>query len=447
MGSFFGTDGVRGIANKELTCELAYKLGRAGAYILTEGKKNAKIVIGMDTRISGDMLESALVAGICSVGVDALCIGVVPTPAVAYLTRKYKADAGIVISASHNPVEYNGIKFFNDNGYKLTDEIEDKIEGIIKNDDKIENPVGEKVGKKEVVDNGVKEYTDYLKTTIDVDFTGLKVAMDCGNGACYEAAPMLLEELNADIKVINDEPNGININVECGSTCPEKTQELVKEIGADIGIAFDGDADRLIAVDENGDIVDGDYIMAICGEYLKSKGKLPKDTVVATVMSNMGLDIYLKENTMDIVKTKVGDRYVVKEMLDKGYSLGGEQSGHIIFLDYNTTGDGLLTAIQLISVLKESNKKMSQLAKGMKKLPQILVNAKVSQEKKKNYLNDKIIKEEITKVEERFKGEGRVLIRPSGTEPLVRVMIEGKDTDEIKKIAENLAGIIEKRLK
>lgn len=447
MGSFFGTDGVRGIANKELTCELAYKLGRAGAYILTEGKENAKIVIGMDTRISGDMLESALVAGICSVGVDALCIGVVPTPAVAYLTRKYKADAGIVISASHNPVEYNGIKFFNDNGYKLTDEIEDKIEGIIKNDDKIENPVGEKVGKKEVIDNGVKEYTDYLKTTIDVDFTGLKVAMDCGNGACYEAAPMLLEELNADIKVINDEPNGININVECGSTCPEKTQELVKEIGADIGIAFDGDADRLIAVDENGDIVDGDYIMAICGEYLKSKGKLPKDTVVATVMSNMGLDIYLKENTMDIVKTKVGDRYVVKEMLDKGYSLGGEQSGHIIFLDYNTTGDGLLTAIQLISVLKESNKKMSQLAKGMKKLPQILVNAKVSQEKKKNYLNDKIIKEEITKVEERFKGEGRVLIRPSGTEPLVRVMIEGKDTDEIKKIAENLAGIIEKRLK
>jgi len=447
MGRLFGTDGVRGIANKELTGQLAFDIGRAGAYILTKGKKNSKIVVGMDTRISGDMLEAALMAGICSVGVDVLTVGIVPTPAVAYLTRKHDADAGIVISASHNPVEYNGIKFFNSQGYKLSDDIEESIEEIVLGEKEISiNPVGEDVGRKNVVTNGIKEYTDYIKTSIDVDFAGLKVAVDCGNGAAYQAAPLLLEEMGASVSVIHHNPNGININVNCGSTKPEEVQKLVLETGADIGISFDGDADRLIAVDEKGNIVDGDHIMAICGMQLKKKGKLSKDTVVATVMSNMGLDICLKEQAIDMVKTKVGDRYVIEEMLEKGYSLGGEQSGHIIFSDYGTTGDGLLTALQLIAVLKETNKKLSELGDVMTTLPQVLINAKVANDKKNIYMKDEIINGEIRKLEERFHGEGRVLIRPSGTEPLVRVMIEGKDEKEITLMAQNLADLIEERL-
>jgi phosphoglucosamine mutase len=448
MGRLFGTDGVRGIANNELTPELAYKLGRAGAYILTKGKKGAKIVVGMDTRISGDMLEGALVAGICSVGVDVMSVGVIPTPAVACLTRLYKADAGVIISASHNPVEYNGIKFFDRNGYKLDDDKEKEIEDIILENKDIEcRPTGKNIGKKIKVTDAVQKYIDYLKSTIDVDFKGLRVAVDCGNGAAYEAGPMLLKELGAEICVIHNEPNGININVNCGSTNPEEVQKLVVETGADIGISFDGDADRLIAVDEQGNIVDGDHIMAICGTHLKEKGKLKNDTIVATIMSNMGLDICLKENDINIVKTKVGDRYVLQEMLDKGHVLGGEQSGHIIFLEHNTTGDGLLTALQLIAVMKETGKKISELASIMSTLPQVLVNAKVDNSKKNKYLDDEIIKEEIEKIERRFYGEGRVLIRPSGTEPLVRVMIEGKDKQEITEIAEKLANLIEERLK
>ncbi|MTI68512.1 MAG: phosphoglucosamine mutase [Firmicutes bacterium] len=448
MGKLFGTDGVRGIANKELTVELAYKLGRAGAYVLTKNKKNAKIIVGMDTRISGDMLEAALISGICSVGVDVLSVGVVPTPAVACLTRIYEADAGVVISASHNPVEYNGIKFFNSKGYKLNDDIENEIEDIILNKlDLKENPVGKDVGQKMTVKNAIKEYIEYLEETIDVDFKGLKIAMDCGNGASYQAAPKLIEKLGADVEVIHATPNGVNINVECGSTNPEMVQHLVLETGADIGISFDGDADRLIAVDEMGNIVDGDHILAICGKHLKDKGKLKNNTVVATVMSNMGLDICFKEESIDIVKTKVGDRYVLEEMSKNGYSLGGEQSGHIIFLDHNTTGDGLLTALKLISVIKETNKSLSELAHVMKSLPQVLVNAKVSNDKKKEYLKDDTIKEEINKLEKRLDGEGRVFIRPSGTEPLVRVMIEGKDEEEINKMAKDLADLIEERLK
>lgn len=447
MGKYFGTDGVRGIANKELTSELAYKLGRFGAFTLTKGKEKAKIVVGMDTRISGDMLEAALISGICSVGVDVLTVGIVPTPAVAYLTRKYKADAGVVISASHNPVEYNGIKFFNSEGYKLMDEVEEEIESYIINDNEIDFfPTGDKVGRKIIIENAIKEYIDFIKNTIDVDFKGLKIAVDCGNGAAYKAAPMLLNELGAEVIVVNDKPNGLNINVKCGSTKPEVVRDLVLETNSDIGISFDGDADRLIAVDEKGNIVDGDYIMAICGINLKNKGKLNNNTITATVMSNMGFDIALRENNINVVKTKVGDRYVLEEMMKNSYSLGGEQSGHIIFLDYNTTGDGLLTAVQLISVLKETNKKMSELAQIMTKLPQVLVNAKVSNENKNNYLNDTIIKSEIEKVEEKFHGEGRVLIRPSGTEPLVRVMIEGKNEEEINTIAKDLAKLIEERL-
>ncbi|EOD01887.1 phosphoglucosamine mutase [Caldisalinibacter kiritimatiensis] len=447
MGRLFGTDGVRGIANKELTSELAYKLGRIGAYILTKEKKNAKIVVGMDTRISGDMLEGALIAGICSVGVDVISVGIVPTPAVACLTRIHEADAGVVISASHNPVEYNGIKFFNSEGYKLDDNTENEIEEIILSNKDIDvNPIGDKIGKKIIVENAVEEYTNYLKKTIDVDFKGIKIAVDCGNGAAYKAAPELLHELGAEVYVIHNSPNGININVDCGSTKPEEVQKLVLETGADIGISFDGDADRLIAVDEKGNIVDGDYIMAICGTHLKNKNKLKNNTIVGTVMSNMGLDICLHENNVEIVKTKVGDRYVLQEMLDKDYVLGGEQSGHIIFLEHNTTGDGLLTALQLISVVKETGKKLSELASIMTKLPQVLVNAKVDNDKKNKYLEDEVIKSEIKKVEEKFHGEGRVVIRPSGTEPLVRVMIEGKDKEEITKIAKEIAELIEERL-
>ncbi len=447
MGTLFGTDGVRGIANTELTVELAYRLGRAGAYILTRGKENPKVVIGKDTRISGDMLEAALLAGICSVGVDVLSVGVVPTPAVAYLTRKYNADAGVVISASHNPVEYNGIKFFDSKGYKLDDDVEKEIEGIVLEEKDISiNPTGVEIGKKLSVENAVQDYTDYLKQSIDIDFTGIKIAVDCGNGAAYIAAPTLLEELGAELVVINDMPDGTNINVECGSTYPDKVQKLVVDSGADVGISFDGDADRLIAVDEKGNEIDGDYIMAICGIALKEKCKLSGNTIVGTVMSNMGLDICLKENNIDIAKTKVGDRYVLQEMMENGYSLGGEQSGHIIFLDYNTTGDGLLTALQLISVLKSSNKKLSELASVMTTLPQVLVNAEVENTKKNDYMKDDIIVSEIKKLEEKFHGEGRVLIRPSGTEPLVRVMIEGKDITEITEMAGNLAKLIEERL-
>ncbi len=448
MGRLFGTDGVRGIANKELTVELAYKLGQAGAYVLGKNKEKCKIVIGRDTRISGDMLEAAMVAGICSVGSDVITVGVIPTPGVAYLTRKYKADAGVVISASHNPVEYNGIKFFNSQGYKLNDDVEKEIEDIILDNYNITDlPTGENIGKKIEMTDAVNTYIEFLKNTVDVDFTGLKVALDCGNGAASLVAPKLFKDLGADIEVINDNPTGTNINVECGSTNPEKLQELILKSGADIGLSFDGDADRLIAADEKGKIVDGDHIMAICGVNLKQNGELSQNKVIATVMSNMGLDICLAEHGIDIVKTKVGDRYVLEEMLKSRSVIGGEQSGHIIFLNHNTTGDGCLSGLKLTSVLKTSNKKISELAKVMTSLPQILVNAKVDNSKKKKYMEDEFIRQEINKVEEKFHGQGRVLIRPSGTEPLVRVMIEGKNQEELKQIAEDLAKLIEERLK
>lgn len=447
MGHLFGTDGVRGVANKDLTIELAYNIGRAGAYILCKKKKNARIVVGKDTRQSGDMLEAALTAGICSVGVDVLSVGILPTPAVAYLTRAYGADAGVVISASHNPVEYNGIKFFNSDGYKLNDDVENEIEDIILNEKEIPlKPIAGDVGIVTRTEDGIKKYAEYIKSTISVDFKGLKIAVDCGNGAVYKVAPIVLKELGADVEIIHNAPNGININVNCGSTNPGKVQELVKKIGADVGLSFDGDADRLIAVDDEGNIVDGDHVLAICGTQLKRKGKLANDTVVGTVMANMGLDMYLKKKGMNIVKTKVGDRYVLEEMLKNGYTLGGEQSGHIIFLDYNTTGDGLLTALQLISVVKETGKKLSDLSNVMTTFPQVLVNARVNNENKKRYTEDEVVKKEIEVLEGKFAGEGRVLIRPSGTEPLVRVMIEGKDENQIKRLAEELAEIIEERL-
>jgi len=448
MAKLFGTDGVRGIANIDLSADLAYKLGRIGGFFLTKGKERPKMIVGMDTRISGDMLEGALSAGLNSAGIDVLYVGVVPTPAIACLIKTLGADGGVMISASHNPVEYNGIKFFNENSYKLTDEMENSIEEYIFNNLDIDNiPSGGKIGRKITVENPTRKYMDFLKNTINIDFKGLKVAMDCGNGAAYKAAPELLHELGAQVFVINNEPNGININVNCGSTKPEEVQKLVLETGADIGLSFDGDADRLIACDENGNIVDGDHVLAICGIHLKKKGMLKNNTVVGTVMSNMGLDIALKENAIDLIKTKVGDRYVLEEMKNNNYSLGGEQSGHIIFLDHNTTGDGLLTGLQLMSVVKETGTKLSMLSSVMMDMPQILVNAKVSAEKRNDYLNDNEIVSKINDIENHFAGKGRVLIRPSGTEPLVRVMIEGDKQEEIKAYAEELARLIEERLR
>lgn len=448
MARLFGTDGVRGVANTELTAELAYKLGQAGAYVLTsETKHTPKILVGMDTRISGQMLEAALVAGICSVGAEAVCLGVIPTPAVAYLTRHYKADAGVVISASHNPFEFNGIKFFDSNGYKLPDATEDKIEELIRNGmNDIEFPTGAGVGRKSVAENTLRDYVDFLKSTINCDLSGYKIALDCANGASYQVAPMLFRELGAEVFTINNTPDGININRDCGSTHISQLREFVVKCGADIGFAFDGDADRCLAVDENGQLVDGDQIMAVIGLELKKAGCLNNDTVVVTVMSNMGLDIMAQKNGLRIVKTKVGDRYVLEEMLDKGYILGGEQSGHIIFLKHSTTGDGLLTALQLISVMRSTGRKLSDLAGVMQVLPQVLRNAKVKNENKHNYMDDEVIAKLCRGLEEEFHGEGRVLIRPSGTEPLVRVMIEGKDKDYITKRAEELAAVIEERL-
>lgn len=448
MGKLFGTDGVRGVANLELTPRLAYQLGQAGAYVLTgETKHTPKILVGMDTRISGDMLEAALISGICSVGAQVVTLGVIPTPAIAYLTRLYDADAGVVISASHNPFEYNGIKFFNSNGYKLPDAIEDKIEEIIlSGEDELPRPIGQNIGFKIYKETALEDYVSFVKGTISGDLENIKVAIDCANGASFQAAPMALYELKANVNVINNEPDGININAGCGSTHMKQLQEYVRKTGAHIGLAFDGDADRVLAVDEKGNIVDGDQIMAIIGLHLKQQGMLAHNTIVATVMSNMGLDIMARNNGLVIEKTKVGDRYVLEEMLNSGYMLGGEQSGHIIFLEHNTTGDGLLTAIQLLKVLKDSGKKLSELAGVLQVLPQVLINAKVTNEKKDKYLDDEVIKKMCQELEDEFNGEGRVLIRPSGTEPLVRVMIEGKDKEIITRRAKELVRVIEGRL-
>ncbi|MGY0373458.1 phosphoglucosamine mutase [Clostridium sp. JNZ J1-5] len=446
MSRLFGTDGVRGIANEELTVELAYKLGRAGAFVLTEGTHKPKILVGMDTRISGDMLESALVSGILSVGAEAICAGVVPTPAIAYLTRKYNADAGVVISASHNPVEYNGIKFFNGNGYKLSDELEDRIQNIIENNfEGVPSPTGANLGRKIISESALDDYREFAKSTIDVDLKGLKIALDCANGASYEAAVEAFEELGAEVHVINNKPNGININEKCGSTHPQGLIDYVISEKCDLGLAFDGDADRCLAVDEKGRLIDGDFIMAICGKNLKEQGKLKDNMVVVTVMSNLGLDLAFNKEKISTIKTKVGDRYVLEEMVKGGYKLGGEQSGHIIFLDYNTTGDGLVTGLQIASVVKKTGKSLSELASMMTKLPQVLVNAKVPNDMKDIHEKDEEIAAEIRKIEERLNGSGRVLIRPSGTEPLVRVMLEGEDQAELDEIAHSLAKKIEEK--
>ncbi|MBE6008849.1 MAG: phosphoglucosamine mutase [Lachnospiraceae bacterium] len=448
MGRLFGTDGVRGIANTELDGALAYNLGRAGAFVLTKECSHApRILVGCDTRISADMLESALVAGICSVGAHAVIADIVPTPAVAYLIRKYGLDAGVVISASHNPVEYNGIKFFNKDGYKLADELENEIEELLFNGLKgIPSPIGKDLGTKSLAEHALDDYIDFLTSTTSAKLNGIKVAIDCANGAAYKAAPIALLNLGAEVSIIHNEPNGNNINDNCGSTHMEDLCEFVKETGADIGFAFDGDADRCLAVDENGVLIDGDKILAICGLDMKNKGKLKNDTLVGTVMTNLGLIKMGKANGIKTEQTAVGDRYVLEKMLKNGYNLGGEQSGHIIFLDHNTTGDGVLSAIQVLTVLKESGKKASELASVMQVMPQVLLNARVRNDNKNAYLEDIVIKEAIHLLEEKYENNGRVLIRTSGTEPLIRVMIEGTDIKKMTKDAETLKLLIEKRL-
>lgn len=448
MARIFGTDGVRGVANKELTVELAMSLGKAGAYVLTkESLHKATVLVGCDTRISGDMLANALMAGICSAGADAVYVGVVPTPAVAYLTRKYNCDAGVVVSASHNPAEYNGIKFFGKTGYKLSDAIEDEIEKYLKEGtEEIPMPTGGEVGTVTYKYDAKDDYVDFAAGLIDMNLSGLKIVVDTAEGASFYTAEKTLKKLGANPVVIHNNPDGININRGCGSTHMEELKDKVLETGADIGIAFDGDADRMLAADEKGNIIDGDMIMAVCGLYMKNKGTLKKNTITATVMSNLGFFQMGEREGLNIEQTKVGDRYVLEKMLEKGYNLGGEQSGHVIFLDENTTGDGLVSALHLLEVMVKTGKKLSELASVMTVLPQALVNARVSNANKYIYLENKAVADAISELENRFAGAGRVLIRPSGTEPLVRVMIEGNDHEVICREAEKLAKLIEANL-
>ncbi|OEH92609.1 phosphoglucosamine mutase [Bacillus solimangrovi] len=423
MRNYFGTDGVRGIANEELTPELAFKLGRYGGYVLTKDAEEKKVLIGRDTRISGEMLESALAAGLLSVGIEVMRLGVISTPGVAYLTRALGAKAGVMISASHNPFEDNGIKFFGGDGFKLTDAQEQEIEDLLNNEDNsVPRPTGANVGQINDYFEVGQKYLQYLKQTVEEDFSGLRVALDCSNGATSSLAPHLFADLEADICTMGNSPDGININDGVGSTHPEKLAQLVLEEGADIGLAFDGDGDRLIAIDEKGQIVDGDQIMFICAKYMKNKGQLKDDTVVSTVMSNLGFYKATEAQGIHSVKTAVGDRYVMEEMRKEGYNLGGEQSGHIIFLDYTTTGDGLLSAIQLVNILKAEGRSLSELAGEMEKFPQVLKNVRVT-DKQQVSSNSHII-EAIKEVEQEMNGDGRILVRPSGTEPLVRVMAE-----------------------
>ena len=438
MSRLFGTDGVRGVANEELTPQLAMQLGQAGAYVLSkENQHKPTIMVGCDTRISGDMLANALMAGACSVGV-------VPTPAVAYLTRKYKVDAGVVISASHNPVEFNGIKFFDGNGYKLPDSLEDEIESLIRNGMQgIKFPIGAGVGKIKYRTDAREEYINHAIQAVKVDLSGMKIVVDCAEGAAFYTSIEALKELGGDIVAIHTNPDGTNINANCGSTHMEELQARVVYEKANLGLAFDGDADRLLAVDENGKIVDGDQVMAIVGSHMKAQGKLKLDTIVATVMSNLGFFLMGEKNGIHMEQTKVGDRYVLERMREMGASLGGEQSGHIIFLDENTTGDGLLSALHLLQVVVETQKPLSELSKIMEVMPQALLNAKVPNHKKEHYMEYPEIADAIDALNKKFAGEGRVLIRPSGTEPLVRVMIEGKDQKMIEAEARKLADLIQ----
>ncbi|WP_027416725.1 phosphoglucosamine mutase [Aneurinibacillus terranovensis] len=448
MGKYFGTDGVRGVANTELTPELAYKLGRCGGYVVTKETKNErpKVVVGRDTRISGQMLERALIAGLQSIGAEIIRLGVISTPGVAYLTRVLDADAGIMISASHNPVEDNGIKFFGGDGFKLLDEKELEIEKLIDAQlDELPRPIGGDIGSALNYKEGAQKYMQFLKSTVANKFNNLKVVVDCANGAASSLAAPLFADMEAEVVTLACNPDGLNINRDCGSTHPENLQKAVVEHGAHVGLAFDGDADRLIAVDEQGNVVDGDFIMGICAQAWKKHGKLKKDTIVSTVMSNIGFYRAMEEAGIETKQTAVGDRYVMEEMIRGGYNLGGEQSGHIIFLDYNTTGDGLLTALQLLDVLVEENRPFSELAAAtMRKFPQMLINVRVADKSK--LTGNLGIQAAVEEVEDKLGKNGRVLVRPSGTEPIVRVMAEGPDEAVLKGYVEKIVKVVEKEL-
>ena len=448
MGRLFGTDGARGVANSEITCELAMQIGRAAAMVLTENLEHRpKVMIGMDTRASGEMLESAIAAGLCSVGADVLLLGVLPTPAVAFLVKEYGYDAGVMISASHNPCEYNGIKIFQSTGYKLPDALENEIEAIIL--DEVKTPpvmIGGDVGRVTRAEHAVEDYIQHLLSTTDTRCDGMKIAIDCANGSASVTARTVFESLGAQCVVIHDQPDGVNINRDCGSTHMESLQKCVLENNCDLGFAFDGDADRMLAVDHTGNVVDGDKAIAVCAKYMLSKGTLHKDTAVVTVMSNMGFFKFCEDNGIHCERTKVGDRYVLENMLEHGYSIGGEQSGHIIFLDYATTGDGQLSAIQLLRVLAHTGKKLQTLADEMEVYPQVLINVRVSNYGRVRFADDKEIKNAIASAEEELGDTGRVLVRVSGTEPLVRVMLEGKDQQKIRELGESIAEVVRERL-
>ena len=448
MARMFGTDGVRGIAGSELSIELATKLGQAGAYVLTKEKDHQPtLIVGCDTRISGGMLASALMAGICSVGANAVFVGVMPTPAIAYLTRKHGVDAGVVISASHNPMEFNGIKFFNGDGYKLSDEMEDEIEALIHDNMRdVVMPVGAGVGRIDYRFDLRDEYVAFMEQCVPIDLSGLKIVVDCAEGAAHYTSVATLQNMGAELVALHTNPDGTNINAGCGSTHMEELRAAVVREKADVGLAFDGDADRMLAVDERGTLVDGDQIMAICGNYMKENGTLRNNTIVVTVMTNLGFSLMGEREGIHIEKTKVGDRYVLEHMRANDYNIGGEQSGHVIFLDDNTTGDGLLSALHLLEVMVKKKKSLSELAAIMEVLPQALINAPVPNEKKEHYMEYQEIADAIATVEQKLQGEGRVRIRPSGTEPLVRVMIEGKNQKVIEEEAKTLAELITKTM-
>lgn len=454
MRKYFGTDGIRRIANTELTPSLVYRVAKAGAYVLSKHLDHMPtILIGRDTRISGTLIESAMVAGFLSYGANVKLLGVLPTPAVAYLTRKLNADASVVISASHNSYEFNGVKYFSSKGTKISDALEEEIEQLM-DSPKLEEltAVNDKIGTASYCFNLMDEYIDFFKKNFEAEIKqnltkDFVVGLDTANGATSVVAQKVFRELNIPYKIINNEPDGININQNCGSTHLETLKKFVVENQLSLGIAYDGDGDRCLAIDEKGNEIDGDKLLAIISNNLRKKGKLKKDTIVATVMSNLGLSKYAKENNLQLKQTKVGDRYVLEEMLKEGYNLGGEQSGHVILLDYNPTGDGILTSLMLIKAMLEDKEKASTLSDMVRLYPQVLVNAKVNSSKKMAYEKDEAIKEAIQKLEEEFAGNGRVLIRPSGTEPLVRVMIEGENQEYITKKAQNLANLIEEKFK
>ncbi len=448
MGRLFGTDGARWIANTELTCELAMQIGRAAAVVLTRHtNRKPKIIIAKDTRVSSEMLEAALTAGLCSVGADAELLGVIPTPAVAYLVPKYEADAGIMISASHNPVEFNGIKLFSRTGYKLPDQVEEEIEALIlDHPERIALKKGIELGRVYRRKSAVSDYVEHVKRTVDIDLSGINVAVDCANGSASATADLLFRELGASAHIIHANPNGMNINDKCGSTNLDALIYYMKANGCQVGVAFDGDADRCLAVDENGNRVDGDQILAIFARSMKQEGRLAKDTAVITVMSNFGMQQFGRASGIQMVSTAVGDRYVLEEMLRQGYNLGGEDSGHIILKDYANTGDGQLTAVQLLRIYKQSGLPMSELAKAMVKSPQVMRNLPAAPEAQAHFLEDEQIIEAIREVERSLGDRGRILVRASGTEPLIRVMLEGDEYTVINEYCDQVCRVIQERI-